>query len=143
MPKKIFLLGAAYVLLATAFTLGLGHLNWVQYNSLCHQGVKATARVTRFEPQNHNSFFYSYAIGGHVYEGGGHPYGWHPQPGEMVDIFYVPTDPAISCYGNPQDLRRNETIFIASVAIIFPALILAALFSPKFSGRLPFLNWLS
>jgi hypothetical protein len=93
------------------------------------------------ELNNHNSLFYTYRVAGGSYEGLGHIGRKSPQPGDKIDIVYLPNEPAISCYGQPRDLLNNETISILLAAILMPAFLLAALFLRRSKEKKTLLNW--
>ena len=125
--KSLSLLAIAYLILGLAILFGLGQINWVRYHELAQHGAPTMAEVLRVEPNNHNSLFYAYEVAGVTHDGVGSISGVE-KPGAKIGIFYSPNNPAYSCYGEPKDLLRNETISIVLPALFVPVVILMAFF---------------
>lgn len=81
------------------------------------------AQITYSEPDNHCAIHYAYSLGGHAYKG----IGTQCESmliGTSVTIYYLPSDPSVSCYGSPKYLFENELYAALAGAVLFSSMIL-------------------
>jgi hypothetical protein len=94
------------------------------------RGVSAQATVIEVLPKVHNTLRYEYQVAGRTFQG--QMDSWPPNPpldklgsGHSVLIFYDPKYPEKSVLGDPKPMLKNETIFVALAAILFPTFLVA------------------
>src|SRR4051812_19181676 len=90
---------ALYVPLAAGLGLLLGSFNIPRYSRFAGEGRAADGTVTATDCANHATFAYRFEAGGRVYTGHGKSGGTNPpcdrlRPGDRVEVWYLPPDPA-------------------------------------------------
>ncbi len=138
MLKKKFMI-AVIVFTASAITLTLilGSLNWRKYNDLVKMGIPTEARIVTKEPDNHLSVRYSYIVNQQDFSGlesVGRKRINGLNVGDNVRIYYLPTNPAISCFCDPREKLINETQATV-LAAVFGSLIIVGLVFRKLRLR--------
>jgi hypothetical protein len=122
-----------YLALAIAIAFFLGNLNWMTYYRLSKNGIGTKAIVTKTNCSNHMTFSYRFDLNGQKIDGfGGDGYG-NPscdtlKQGDPVLIYYLSSQPEINVPGDPKKRLNNETISIMMPALIFPALLVFAIY---------------
>jgi hypothetical protein len=125
-------IGVALIISAAslcAVALVLGRLNWRKYHALALTGVATEGRITAKEPANHLSVRYSYAADQKTFNGlesVGNTID-SLNVGDKVRIFYLPKDLATSCFCDPKDKLRNETLTILLAAFTTSVVVLLIL----------------
>jgi hypothetical protein len=123
---------AYYVLLVAAFWLALSHLGGTEkYAQLARDGVPAEAVVVRPDCANHATFVYRFEVGGRDFESRDHSSSGGRKcdslrVGEIVGVFYLPTDPSVNMVGNPQNALRSERAFVLVASLVMPGFIVWA-----------------
>ena len=117
-----------WLVLAVVAAIGIGSLNWPAYRRLAVQGVSGEATVVELLPKIHNTVRYEYHFAGRTFQG--QMQSWQPNPpseqlsvGQPVIIYYDPQHPEESVLGDPKPMLKNEMVFIALAALIFPTFI--------------------
>jgi hypothetical protein len=131
---------AVAVLVFSGVVVGIGGLNVPAYWKLDRTGELAAARITSVEPENHCSLRYAYTVRGVRYAGVGSigDAGRAPiRAGAPLSIHYVPSDPSVSCLGDPHALLVNETVTAGMVATFLAVVALFWLRSFGFAIRRP------
>src|SRR5712692_8907533 len=124
--KRYWKLLVVWVVLTTVFfVVALGVYSPFNYWRLANRGVLADARVTAKEPNNHRFVHYSYEIGGQTYSGIGNGGRGNAdfdriEIGQSVLVFYDPSDPRVSCLGNPANHLEANLTGVAFVALLTP-----------------------
>ena len=117
---------AALVLLVIAF---LANLNWNRYRRLMTTGVVTQAKVVQKTCASHHTFKFEFTVGGRTFrstgqDGAGNPACDMLNVGDLVSITYHATDPAINVAGSAAARLGNETISVASAALLGPTFLL-------------------
>jgi hypothetical protein len=131
-------IGAATVvgLLITA----LDYPNQRTYRALDERGVHATATVTRTEPNNHNTVYYSFVVAGRNYADSGAAHGPNPEAadlriGDRIQIVYDRTDPRVSCACDPREQRYPARFVPTAIASLFVSSLVALILTAAWVHR--------
>jgi hypothetical protein len=128
---------------ALAIAIPISQINLVQFYRLKEEGVRAKGMVTKLEPGNHQSVYYSFVLSGRIYSGIGRAGFGNPEfccltVGQSLIVYYLPSDPFVSCSGVPLELIRNELPPIVLAGFFFPLFAMAV-----YTSRFPrFRQWL-
>jgi hypothetical protein len=129
--KKFLLLWFAGALVVAAL---LSSFNMTQLYPLTRKGIPVCGTLTGFEPNNHQEAHYSYEVNGKSYSGSQQG-GTGDQQGALICrsdasgrngyvVYYLPSDPGVSCLGNPGALFENEAVFVSLGMVFVPTLFL-------------------
>ncbi|SRR5258705_120158 len=117
---------ASWLTLVVTFAVGLGNLNWIRYYRLVRHGVPTKGVVTSLpDPRNHQFQKYEYTVGSRTLSSSGYP---HALIGDTITPLYLPSDPTVTCLGDPMVQLKDESIPIGLASIIFPTLILFSVY---------------
>ncbi len=117
---------------------GLGSLNGPRYWKLDRYGQTIEAKVTSVEPMNHNRVRFAYTVGNETFTGSGSISDAHViplEPGAILNIHYLPAQPAVSCLGDPRALFDNEVAFALTGGIMLALMIVFVLRNSGFAIR--------
>lgn len=118
----------SWFILALTFTFLVGRLNWPRYYRLAHEGTQTTGTVIGKE--SHRGISYTFTVNGLKYGGTGTADYIHSdfeslKSGDVVEVYYLPFSPTVSCAGDPWKLYWNETQTLLLGSVILPAFALA------------------
>ena len=116
-------------------SLMLGTLNWKRYLNLSRRGVATEGHVIAKEPDNHLSVRYSYRANGDTLVGVqsvGRSID-SLKVGDPVKIYYLPSDPSISCFCDPSKKFTSET-FAILLAALTTSVVVGLLLSRKLAA---------
>lgn len=100
--------------------------NWLVYYHLYRYGKVTTGVITEVHPENHDSYYYTYAVDGRKFNGiDTNCCTVHPNT--PVRVTYLPQNPSISCADSPYDKLSNEIESIFVGLIMFPSLLTVAI----------------
>jgi hypothetical protein len=104
--------------------------NQALYSRLQRHGVVVAARVTRTEPTNHNTVYYSFVSGGRRYLSSDrsdppNPIASRLAPGDHVHVVYDALDPSVSCACDPRREASSAQWWRQLIGGLFLAAIVA------------------
>jgi hypothetical protein len=121
-----------YCGLGLVLSLPMALLNLPDYIPLSMDHRTTEGTITKLEPENHNSVYYQFVIGGQTYEGAEtRANEFVNGVGRKITVFYHPKSPAKSSISQPYDLLVNELITLGLIVLIFPGLVLITLRQKK------------
>jgi hypothetical protein len=118
--RKTLIIIITMIVTAVVISFILGTLNWKRYWDLSRVGLATEGHVIAKEPDNHMSVRYTYQANGETLVGaqsvGRSINGFNL--GDPVKIYYLPSDPSVSCFCDPRSKLTSETlaIFLAALA---------------------------
>lgn len=115
----------------------------VAYYRLSKNGVIAPGQV--LEKKSHMLIRYSFKVNGYIYGGIGRGDSVSPSFNELsigdeILVHYLPSDPNISCLGDPGELYSGEFVSASTVVFLFPTLIIGVLVFRYRKRLVPFGN---
>jgi hypothetical protein len=72
---------------------------WIDWYRLATLGQEAQGRITRVQPEIHNTCYFDYSVNTIQYEGTDQ--GCNSQIGQLVTIKYLPTEPSFATTSSP------------------------------------------
>ena len=130
MNKRRVTIALIIFVASTSLTaLLLGSLSWRKYYDLARNGVATEGRITVKEPANHLSVRYSFTVNQKIFSGVesiGNSMSTL-NVGDIVRVFYLSTDPTVSCFCNPNDKLKKETLTVLLGAVAASLVISVAL----------------
>lgn len=131
--------GGLWLIGALAIAIPISRINLVRFYRLNREGIHTNGVVTNLQPANHQSVNYSFSVGGKHYSSIGRAGFGNPEfccltVGQNLIVYYLPSDPRISCAGIPEQLIQNEVPPIVLAGIIFPlfAMVVYSWHLPRF-----------
>jgi len=147
MPRRLrlvfFKVFGLWLVAALAIAIPLSQINLVQFYRLRKNGIRTSGVVMELQPNNHQSVYYSFEVAGKSYSNIGRAGFGNPEfccltVGQNLIVYYLPSDPWVSCSGVPDQLIENEVPPIVLAGIIFPLFAMTV-----YCWRLPrFRRWL-
>src|SRR3954447_18163765 len=127
-------------LVATAGITALDYSNQKQFSALKERGVVAHATVTRTDPGNHNTVYYSFVANGTVYNSGGpsdppNPVASQLSPGQPLHVVYDSSDPNVSCACDPYDEALSNVWWRRILAGMFLASVISVVITANIVRR--------
>jgi hypothetical protein len=105
-----------------AVVMNVAMHGWLAWYRLAVNGRETQARITRRQPENHQTCHFEYKIGSETYQGSDE--GCSFEVGSIVPVTYSPTNPAFATTWSPQAELLTEllgAILMASVAGVIAA----------------------
>lgn len=127
--KKVAILLITFVASTCAVVLLLGSLNWRKYYGLARDDVATDGLITAKEPANHLSLRYSFTVNKKTFSGiesVGNSLDTF-NVGDTVRVYYLPTNPDVNCFCNPNTKLKEETITVLLAALGTSVVILIVL----------------
>jgi uncharacterized protein DUF3592 len=128
MMRSVLIIVVTWLIFASLFFIGsLFALDAVKYCKLTTQGVQTSGLVIAKEPENHFFIRYSYTVNGQTFEGLGSAGRGNPKfedikTGDLLRVYYDPSDPGSSLLGNPNvqfaSIKRG-VVFITLLGATF------------------------
>ncbi|HWR17755.1 MAG TPA: DUF3592 domain-containing protein [Terriglobales bacterium] len=117
---------ALWVILAVVFGAGFARVNWTRYYALSRRGVSAEALVVAKEA--HQEVRYRFSVAGQTFDRIGHLGTGNPPyasvaVGQTINVYYLPTDPNVSCAGSPESWLNRETRLIVLLVAFAPIFV--------------------
>ncbi|HZE72058.1 MAG TPA: DUF3592 domain-containing protein [Pyrinomonadaceae bacterium] len=138
--KRVGLIIIAAITSGLAVMIFLGRVNWRSYKALAKRGIATQGQITAKEPENHMSIRYSYLVGAETFSGlesVGNSIG-SLNVGDKVTVFYLPTNPALSCFCDPDYKLKSETVTILLAGFSTSFVVMFVLYRKlRFSERVP------
>lgn len=97
-----------------------------KYRALADAGVITNAAVTYRDCPNHGTIGYRFEVQGHSYVALGHGGCSGLRVGDLIPVWYLPSDPTVNTNEEPVAALVNEEGTLALGAIMGPAVVLAA-----------------
>ncbi len=97
---------------------------------LTESGVQTTATITKLDCSNHSAIEYAFIVSGQNYSSRQTATNCDSSSvGQQITVTYVPLNPTISIPGGTDGLLLSELIAVWLVSIIFPAFVIAVIYS--------------
>jgi hypothetical protein len=112
--------------LAVAIATGIGSLNLPSEYRLWKEQTRTHGIVTKLEPENHNSLYYTFETPRGPIHGGGRITSLPPdqrRPGAVIDVWYASGDPKNCNSERPNTLFLGELLAVVLAATIGPTLL--------------------
>ena len=133
MKKYLILIAIWLFLAAISAVIGFLIINPMADSRLSDDGVMTKGRVTKKEPENHRTIYYSYEVLGHTYSGMGSSRNGNPDfedisIGQEVIVFYDPQTPEISYLGYPKHHFQVNLVGVVFITLVLPTFMLVPLY---------------
>jgi hypothetical protein len=121
---KIGILVSILVFLGTASFIGSRDLPRLW--KLSHNGQFISAKVVKLEPENHNTYFYSYVVNSRAYIGDAFIPPAGVKLGQQIRIVYSPDNPEWSSDQKDLNAAFKNELFFSLIATVFGSVVLTA-----------------
>lgn len=128
-------------LIAAVLISVMDHSNQVFYSRLIERGVVVDARVTRTEPSEHDTVYYSFPADGKTFESASpadspNPEASQLKSGDRLRVVYDARDPHASCACDPRQLAAPSAWWRRLIAGLFLGSIVAVVLAMSLQRRL-------
>ena len=100
-PLRAGILAGLCALAFIGATMNLGMWGWANWYRLARKGQKTEARVTAIRPEFHQECYFEFSIGTTAHKGSA--LGCPAAVGDVINVFYLPNDPALVTLRNPKE----------------------------------------
>ncbi len=115
-PARAGILGAVAAFVFFAGAMNAMMRGWPAWYRLARDGQVAQAKITRLQPEIHQTCHFEFSIGPKAYEGSDQ--GCHAQIGDTVRITYAPTDPSFATTASPKEELTEQVVGALGMACL-------------------------
>jgi hypothetical protein len=118
----------------------LDHSNQVLYARLVRHGAPTAATVTRTQPHNHSTVFYSFVVAGRTYSSADvsrapNPEAANLRRGNRIRIVYDTRNPNVSCACDPHALRVGNQWWRRAIGALWVSSVIAVVITLNLRRR--------